>query len=233
LTRAGSRVGRVVVFRDVTELERKRQDLQEQNERLEEFVSVVSHDLRNPLNVASGRVELARAEHDSDHLAATTRAHDRMEGLISDLLTLAREGEAVRDPERTSLPELFETAWRGVQTGDGTLVVRTDAVVEADPGRLRQLFENLVRNAVEHGGSDVTVIVGETSDGFYVADDGPGIPEDEREQVVESGYSTTDGGTGFGLAIVSEIATAHGWDVTVTESDTGGARFEFSGVQLS
>ena len=69
------------------------------------------------------------------------------------------------------------------------------------------------------------------SDGFYVEDDGPGIPEGERERVFEDGYSTVEGGTGFGLNIVREIARAHGWEVRVTESAAGGARFEISGVE--
>ena len=92
------------------------------------------------------------------------------------------------------------------------------------------MVENLVRNAVEHGGDTVTVTVGDLPGGFYVEDDGPGIPEDERRDVFESGYTTSSGGTGFGLAIVSEIADAHGWSVRVTEGSEGGARVEFTGV---
>jgi signal transduction histidine kinase len=80
----------------------------------------------------------------------------------------------------------------------------------------------------------VTVTVGELADcdGFYVADDGPGIPADERETVFESGYSTAADGTGFGLSIVEEIASAHGWAVRVTDSAEGGARFEVAGVDV-
>jgi signal transduction histidine kinase len=76
----------------------------------------------------------------------------------------------------------------------------------------------------------VTVTVGDLADdaGFFVADDGPGIPPDERETVFEAGHSTAPDGTGFGLAIVDGIADAHGWTVRVTDSATGGARFEFS-----
>jgi len=77
----------------------------------------------------------------------------------------------------------------------------------------------------------VTVTVGSLEDGFYVADDGPGIPEADREKVFESGYSTDGDGTGLGLAIVRRIAQAHGWDVTLTTSESGGARFEFHGVE--
>jgi nitrogen fixation/metabolism regulation signal transduction histidine kinase len=72
----------------------------------------------------------------------------------------------------------------------------------------------------------VTIRVGTFSEGFYVADDGPGIPADDRETVFEQGYTTADEGTGLGLAIVDRIADGHGWEVTVTDSETGGARFE-------
>ncbi|MBS3761523.1 MAG: ATP-binding protein, partial [Halodesulfurarchaeum sp.] len=107
--------------------------------------------------------------------------------------------------------------------------VTGDKTFEADPDRLASLLENLFRNAVEHAGPEVTVTVEPTSDGFAVADDGPGIPPEDRETVFESGYTTETDGTGFGLAIVAEVATAHDWSVRVEESDAGGARFVFAG----
>ncbi len=83
------------------------------------------------------------------------------------------------------------------------------------------------------GGPVATVTLGDTDDGFYVADDGPGIPESEREDVFEHGFTTSADGTGFGLSIVSNVADAHGWTVSVTESDAGGARFEFADVDAA
>jgi signal transduction histidine kinase len=93
------------------------------------------------------------------------------------------------------------------------------------------LLENLFSNAVEHDDGDVTVTIGDTADGFYVADDGPGIPEERREDVFEAGYSTAEDGTGFGLRIVGQIARAHGWSVRATGSAAGGARFEIGGIE--
>jgi signal transduction histidine kinase len=88
-------------------------------------------------------------------------------------------------------------------------------------------------DAVEQGRRDVRVTLGALPDGegFYVADDGPGIPPEKRDWVFESGHSTNRAGTGFGLAIVQQIAEAHGWDITTTESAAGGARFEVRGVE--
>jgi len=215
------------------ELRRQRDALERQNERLEEFASVVSHDLRNPLQVADLRLELAREECDSDHLGDVADALDRSQALVDDLLTLAREGEPVGETEPVDLGEVAEICWHTTAAPDATFRVETDRTVLADRSRLRQLFENLYRNAVEHAGDDVTITVGATDEGFYVEDDGPGIPAEERESVFEGGYSTTADGTGFGLRIVEQVATAHGWEVRVTDGTGGGARFEVSGVDVA
>ena len=251
----------VGVAREVTERKHREQRLQRQKERLEELASVVSHDLRNPLNVARGRLELVREELDSAHADTAAHALDRMERLLDDLMTLTREGSAVTETEPVALQRTVESCWRNVDTADATLVTDTDRVVRADYTRLQRLLENLLGNAVEHGSASpdsqapqdgfvrsatasrpqadaaehddegLTVTVGGLPDGFYVADDGPGIPLEERERVFQSGYSTVEEGTGLGLAIVREVAEAHGWTVTVTESADGGARFEVTGVE--
>jgi PAS domain S-box-containing protein len=208
------------------------QALDQQNTRLDEFARLVSHDLRNPLNVAKGRVELARADCDSEHLDTAASAHHRMDTLIGDLLTLARQGDTVDDMESVHLPEVLNDCWRAVSTADATRVIKTDQTIRADQSRLQQLLENLIRNAVEHGGENVIVTVGALPDGFYVADDGPGIPNDEHDTVFEMGYSTATEGNGFGLSIVKEIADAHGWDVAVTDSKADGVRFEITDVVI-
>jgi len=227
-----SRLGTSVAFTDVTEREEYRRELERQNERLEQFASMVSHDLRNPLNVAQGRVEYLRGEDDSEHLAATGRALDRMEGLIEDVLALARQGQPIAERDRVTLSVVAEEAWAVVESDTATLTVDGDGTFMADSTRLQQLFENLFRNAIEHAGADVDIRVGALDNraGFYIADDGAGIPVQDRERVLESGYSTASDGTGLGLSIVSEIAAAHDWQIDVTGSDEGGARFEFSGV---
>ncbi|MFC7176154.1 PAS domain S-box protein [Halosegnis marinus] len=227
----GELFGVVGIGRDVSERRERERALERQNDRLERFADIVSHDLRSPLAVARGRLELGRETGDDEHLAAVGRAHDRMESLVDDLLELAREGDRAMEPEPVALADVVEACWRNVETDGAALRVGTEATIRADPGRLRQLLENLLRNAVEHGDHGVTVTVGDLPDGFYLADDGPGIPEAERDRVFETGHTTADDGTGLGLAIVRETAEAHGWRLTVTESDGGGARFEFRGVE--
>ncbi|WP_440763559.1 PAS domain S-box protein [Natronorubrum sp. DTA7] len=244
--------GTVGVLRDITERKERERTLKRQNERLESFANVVSHDLRNPLNVAQGQLSLVREHDDDDRLETVAEAHVRMQELIDGILTLAREEKPIADREPVELAPFARRCWRHVETGAVALETPTEAVIRVDKRRFERLLENLIRNAVEHSvvradqrgqptanGGDpidvgVTVTVGDLPDGegFFVEDDGPGIPSDERERVFESGYSTAAEGTGFGLAIVDRIAASHGWRVTVTDSDAGGARFEFRGVEI-
>jgi PAS domain S-box-containing protein len=258
--------GRVAIIHDVTEkqlqqqrLEAQTRKLKRQNENLEGFATIVSHDLRNPLTVATGHVEYAYETGETDRLKAAMRAHERIESIISDVLQLARQGRTVDETEPVSIAETAKAAWESVETDGATLQLSLPegATVEADASRLQQVFENLFQNSIEHatvgraseqtrstaadGGpgddpdaqsdgrsSQVTVCLGTTDGGFFVEDDGPGIPEEERESVFVEGYTTDKAGTGLGLAIVSMIVDAHGWDIVLTASDSGGARFEIT-----
>lgn len=218
----------VLVTQDVTAARRTEDALARRNERLDEFASMVSHDLRNPLSVATGRLDLYRETGDASHLDDVEASLDRIDELTADLLTLARDGASSHDREPVSLADVARTAWDGIDSRSATLETR-DCTVSADEGQLRVLLENLLRNAVGHGGAEVTVRVGPLpeGDGFAVADTGRGIPPAERERVLEHGFSTGYGGSGVGLTIVARIAEAHGWDVDVGESPEGGARFVF------
>ncbi|ARS91605.1 histidine kinase [Natrarchaeobaculum aegyptiacum] len=222
-----------------SELRSQRRALERQNDRLEEFSSIVSHDLRNPLSVAQGYLEVAQDACDSDALAEVEASHQRMEVLISDLLAFARADDAVdpADVTRVDLEAIAWKAWGMVDTEGATLEVDAQAeglTVLANASRLQQVLENLFRNALEHGpgdrGStgDLTVRVTPLADdaGFAVEDDGVGIPPTDRQQVFDSGYSTRADGTGLGLGTVERICESHGWTISVTDSSTDGARFE-------
>jgi signal transduction histidine kinase len=327
----GAGLGLVVGGYDVR-IQEARAKLAEKTRRLDEFASIVSHDLRNPLNVAQGYVELAQETGDLSDLGVVADAHDRMDAILADMLALAQNGDQAVSPTTVDLATAAEEAWAMVATGDATLTVTADVTIHADRGRLKTLFENLFRNSVEHGstghrsqapedsvehgstgsrsktddsvehgstsnqtGSDDAVEHGSTGNrtrsddavehgstgnqtgsgdavergstgnrpetddakhasassrsgstahpapiditiglldddmGFYVADTGDGIPPEIRERVFEAAF-TTAGGSGLGLAIVRAAADAHGWSHTLTESATGGARFEFRNV---
>ncbi|ELZ71834.1 signal-transducing histidine kinase-like protein [Haloferax prahovense DSM 18310] len=285
----GSAALAVGAVRWSTHRDARETDLRRRNDRLDQFASVITHDLRNPLNVAQMRLELARDGHGTEHLSTVADAHDRMEALIQDVLQLARAGESVGEVERVSLATVAADAVTNTSLGASGLTVEADAELLADRGRLTAVFENLFRNSVEHGSTGnrtvsgdaversstgnqtasdsvergaaggppspdeapnpgvrrpvpdatdggtpgVNVRVGPLDDGFFVEDDGPGIPPEERERIFESGYSTDSRGTGLGLAIVSGVADAHGWEVTATDGENGGARFEFRNVSFA
>jgi len=251
--------GVVMNCRDVTERERYQDELERQNERLEEFAAVVSHDLRNPLTVARGHLQNARDGLDGDAdgvdvdpgaaLSEVATSMDRMETLIEELLTLARRGEDVEAPEPVGLAEVWAAAVSTVDTDGVETVLEDDATLLADETRLRRAFENLLRNVADHAGSATAVRVGvietgtDASDsrdgdgaqsvGLYVEDDGPGVPPEDREAVFEPRYTTHQEGTGLGLNIVRQIVEAHGWSIRVTESRDGGARFEVTDVEFA
>lgn len=236
--------GRVVIIRDITtqkareqQLEQQKTQLERQNDQLEEFAEVVAHDLRNPLGIAEGRVMMLQKETGdkyTDHLRPLSDALDRIDEIITDTLTLARKGQTIGEMRPISLSDMVDQCWAAVETNGATLEIEDEITIEGDSERLRHVFENLFRNAIEHGGSDVTIRVGYTDDGrLYVEDDGPGISPDNRETVLEAGHTSTDGGTGIGLAIVKRIAEAHGWEVSITDGRDGGARFEFDNVTAS
>jgi PAS domain S-box-containing protein len=249
LSDAGSsEPGTVLLLRDVTELKRQAARLERKNERLERVGQTIAHDLWNPLNVAQGRLELAAETGDHEHLDEVENAHDRMGEIIEEILDMARN-EQVAGRKRVGLPNVAEAAWANVETGGVDLEFDDCGVsVLADESELTSAFENLFRNAVEHGSTDsrpsandtvehseseLTIRVGglDGEPGFYVEDDGRGIPEHERQEVFEAGYTTHEDGSGVGLTVVGDVAERHGWTVEVTESDAGGARFEFRGVE--
>ena len=132
--------------------------------------------------------------------------------------------------ESIRLDEIATTSWNTVETKEATLDIETEDRILGDWSRCSQLFENLYRNAIEHGAVDITVRVGSLADGFYIEDDGPGIPSEERDRVFDIGYSTDPDGTGFGLGIVDQIVDAHDWSISITDGDLGGARFEIRNV---
>jgi PAS domain S-box-containing protein len=224
------------IYTDITARRERERELRRQNERLEEFANIVSHDLRNPLSIASGYLELAAESGDPEAFDRVAESLDRMDRLVEDLLALARKGQVVGETTALDLVTVAKQAWAGVETADATLDLSESLPAEGDESRLLALFENLFRNSVEHGGTDVTVRVealeyddcgdDDSVGGFAVEDDGPGIAPDERTAVLAAGETTSDDGIGYGLAIVKGVVEAHGWSLSVTEGRDGGARFE-------
>ena len=220
-------------IKDISERKAHERELKRQIERLESFAGVISHDLRNPLNVAQGYIDLLQTDIDRDELHLVDTALDRMNVLITELLELA-QSRNIGEMRSVSIKIVAKQAWQSVDTQQASLSLpETNPQILANNSRLQQLFENLLRNAIEHGGPGVNVVIETTSDGFYIADDGSGIPESEHDRIFETGYTTNDSGTGFGLSIVQQITSGHDWSLQVRKSSEGGARFEITDVEFA
>ncbi|MDS0297526.1 PAS domain-containing sensor histidine kinase [Halogeometricum sp. S1BR25-6] len=225
--------GYVISSRDISTRKEYEQQLKRERDRLDRFAGVVSHDLRNPLNVVQGRLELAQEDCESEHLDKMKGSVDRMDELIDDLLALSRESESEPILDAVSIHEISEKCWQNLCTKGATLNIETGENIIADESQLKQVIENLFRNAIEHGGEDITITIGVLDNGFYVEDNGRGIPEDARDYLLEFGFSTETDGTGFGLSIVNEIIENHNWALNVAEGREGGARFELRNVTFA
>ncbi len=193
----------------------------------DDLAALLAHDMKNHLQVADRRLEGYVEENGSDRrLDFVQKSIDRMKEMTEKVLVLSKQGEGDMRPVPVELGEKAEEAWGNLESPDGLLQVAENPEVEADPEHLQRVLENLFDNSLKHGGSDVTVIVGELDSGFYVEDDGPGIPARVRENVFNRGFSAGQG-SGLGLYIVDRVAEMHGWNVDAMEGTEGGARFEF------
>lgn len=167
------------------------------------------------------------------HLSKAQNALDRMDELKADLLSPAKEGKIVDEETDVAAAEIADRARTTSETAAASLSVAADlGVISADPSRLQTLLENLFGNAVEHGGSEVTVRVGKLPTGFFIADDGPGVPAEQRNDFFDDASLRFHDREGLGLVIVQQIVEAHDWTIRVTESQSGGARFEITGVSF-
>jgi signal transduction histidine kinase len=239
-------IGKTVVIRDITKQRRRQEELRRKNEQLDQFTSMLSHDLRNPLGIADTYIDFARDTGADEDFETVQNAINRMDRMIDDVLEFAETGGTIQETESIELADVAQRAWENVESGAATLNPPDSSVhIVAARERLLHIFENCYRNAIEHNDSPPTISITATTDendhvqSFSIDDDGTGIPETEREKVLEHGYSTSDAGSGLGLSIVSAVADAHGWNVSVTSSDAGGARIQFdvtegtqSGLQL-
>ena len=214
------------------EAERNERRLQREKARLGSFAGMLAHELRNPLNIA--QIYSTQA-HEGDDAAAeqVEQAHTRIEEMIDVLLIMARSREATIDRETVAIADVATDVWDHLSPGEADLIVETDREIRVDPVHFQHLLKNLFSNAIEHGREDVTVRVGDHDGGFYVADDGPGVPEDRREAVFEPGYSSKADGIGLGLTFVGHLVEMYDWDCTIVDSEDGGMRFECRDLDLA
>ncbi|MFT4947635.1 MAG: PAS domain S-box-containing protein [Natronomonas sp.] len=225
--------GFLVNSRDITPLKQRERSLEQQNERLENIRKTLIHDIRNPLTIAKHSMDLYRDSGEPQHLDKVEKSQARIEEMIERIELLSDQDTSISDLETVDLETAVLKAWNMVSSGEATLQVESSRQLKADPSALQHLLENLLRNAVDHGPDDVVITVGTIDDGIYVEDTGPGIAPEDRDRVFESGFSTEPDNMGFGLTISKQVANGHGWDISITDAQSGGARFEIQDVTFT
>lgn len=203
-----------------------------EEDRAKRFAESLAHELRTPLGIASTHLEVGRETNESESFDRVEAALERLDETIDGILELARE-DRVKQPTTAPLIDDVEESWASLDDPDAELIIEDSVEFAADHPLVVRALRNLFRNAVDHAPGSVTVRVGTLDNGFYVEDDGPGIPPERHDEVFEWGYTTVDDGTGIGLSIVKEVLDHHGWDVTITRGEEDGARFEITGIDSS
>ncbi len=234
--------GVVLVLHDITGLRRA--------DRIRrDFVANVSHELRTPLTAIRGYVEalidLVPADAEPRRfLDIIARHSSRMEGLVKDLLRLTRleAGQEPLDRVTCASAHLFDGVVHDLEPllarrhqRVTTAVAADAATLVGDPAKLHDVLRNLVENAANYAPERTTITLSTQRDADHVAliveDEGPGIPEADRQRVFERFYrvdkarSRETGGTGLGLSIVKHLVGLHGGDVRAENRPGGGARF--------
>jgi PAS domain S-box-containing protein len=233
--------GLAVISKDITDRKEYERRLERSNERLQEFAYILSHDLQEPLRMVSSYVDLLEAEL-GDDLDADTREYmefavdgaDRMRGMIDGLLEYSRvetEGKEFESVDAEAVVDgVIDDLQLAITEADAEVTVGDLPTVTADFDQLGQLFQNLLTNAIDHGGQGTTVEVTatETSQGteFAVSDDGPGIPADQQDEIFGLFDKGGDSdGTGIGLAVCERIVARHDGEISVESTPGEGTKF--------
>jgi PAS domain S-box-containing protein len=230
------------------ELESKAAELEQSNAELDQFASVVSHDLNSPMTTIAGYAQLLHERYDGtigdpgrDWIASVLRGIERSQSLIDDLLAFSRAGRAEIELRPVDMAALTEGVVADLQSAmdERRVDLRVDALptVQGDPAQLRRLMQNLVSNAVKFSDAEnpVVEISGEQNGNgwrFKVTDNGIGIPPEQRKEAFEPFKRLPGGsekpGNGIGLAICARIVERHGGEIHIEDGIDGGSSFVFT-----
>jgi len=220
-------IGIVGMARDVTEENEYKRKLKKKNNKLDKFAKIISHDIRNPTSIAKGNLNLHINNHGStDELDTTLKSIHRIENILEDVLYITKSNTDELNKQNITLKSIANECWKNLNVKNSELKINTDKIISQNKKLSSRLFENLFKNSIEHGGDNVRITIGGTKNGFYVEDNGTGIPKNKRGKIFNQNYSTSETGEGLGLSIVEHVCDLHEWTITITESKTGGARFE-------
>ena len=224
----GDILGLVGITQDITELREQKEELRWRNRRLRKVALMTAHELRNELQVLTGHC--SQIEDTDAHKQAASDSIEHLSGIVDKIVSLATYNERERDPTTMWLSALVRDIWEGQSTAEATLSLSGDRRLLGDRDATQLLVEMLLDNALVHGGPEISVEVGGTDDGFYVADDGPGIDFEPPSYALEPAVTSVESASGFGLYIAQQIADEQGWTIEVRNLDDGGARFDVTGI---
>ncbi|MEF8786081.1 MAG: histidine kinase N-terminal 7TM domain-containing protein [Haloarculaceae archaeon] len=230
-------VGEVLMFSDVTGIERQRRELERHNEQLEEFAEGIRHELRNSLQVIQSRVHAAGAALESgsvgaaqESLGAAADRTGRMSRTVSDLATLAQYGQTVSDLSSIPFREAVEAAWRQTDTADLALTVEGTGDIVADSSRLQSLFQSAITFARYNEATELLVRLDE--DGFTITDDGTHPADENLDKLFDYGHAVPNAEAGMALPNVETLAQVQGWTLALDEDYRDGVRICISGVRI-
>jgi signal transduction histidine kinase len=223
------------------ELAASKAELERSNEALQQFAYIASHDLQEPLRMVSSYIDLLDSEYGDEldeeaqeYMHYAVDGATRMKEMIDGLLAYSRVETKGSDPEPVDPESVLETTLRELSLylddTDMTVEYGELPMVRADPTQLGQVFQNLIKNAAEHGDATAVEIGGAVSSDHVtltVTDDGTGIPEADRDRVFDIFEQSHDaeGGSGIGLAVCERIVARHGGEIGLGSGSDGGAQF--------
>lgn len=185
---------------------------------LKNFGSILRHDIRNHLSVAEGYLDFIETEQEEKK----QRVEDALQDInrtVDSTLTLTGENKT-HEKRELSLERTAQDAWESIETKNAELDVH-EQTLHADHKLLVQLFENIFKNSIQHGGKDnIKITISPTDNGFKIKDNGNGTNTDQPHKLLRYGESGSNG-TGLGLAIVRRVTEIHNWNIEITETNNG------------
>ncbi|GAB6862796.1 histidine kinase N-terminal 7TM domain-containing protein [Haloplanus litoreus] len=226
-------LSRIVVFSDVTRIERHRRELERHDRQLEDLSEGMRHELRNAVTIIRGNVRWAVEQLEDggvdearEALRTATDTTDRTTRLMNDFATLAQYGQTMADPITVDVGGAARSAWGNVD-GDATLSVRNESSVEADPARFGTLLERTFEFLVENGATTVTVA---RSDGDLTITGDGDPPTGDPETYFDYGDAAAHESVGTALPLVRTLAQVHGWEATIDTDYRDGVRLVLTSV---
>jgi signal transduction histidine kinase len=236
-------LGQVLLFRDVTDLLASQRELAKKESQIAEFTDSVAHELRNPLSVIIGHIDLLRTHLEQmengdvayDHHLATNSL-DQIEGngrqisnIVDDFLRVSSEAQSRTEVEPLDFGQ-FVTDTATDHLPRQVVAVPVDGVFYANADQAGLLLGALFRNVAHRGDGDVTVRARLATNGFVVEDTGRPVPADAADNLLEYGHTTRFRSEGLGLSVAKTIAEAHNWSIRVDPDYEDGLRVVVDGV---